>query len=165
MAQYIDQWHRRRGDAIREGAWHGNDTTWRMSLDLNRVIRFGKADGTLSDQPQRQLFSITDAVICGQGNGPLKPDPYFAGVISFSTSPAYADLFHSFVMGLDWQKLPIVREAFSQCRFPIEEGKPSELRVVFEGRSLGFGQLRDQFNDIARLGDGWGALFRNPIEQ
>ncbi|MBK6729398.1 MAG: hypothetical protein IPG60_00005 [Bacteroidetes bacterium] len=33
-------------------AWYGNDTTWRVVMDLNIIINYGKADGTIADTPR-----------------------------------------------------------------------------------------------------------------
>ncbi|MDZ7775698.1 MAG: hypothetical protein U5L09_08940 [Bacteroidales bacterium] len=38
--------------------WYGNDTTWRMVTDLNKIALYGKPDGTVSDKPQRNLYSL-----------------------------------------------------------------------------------------------------------
>ncbi len=46
-----------------DGSWYGNDTVWRMCLDLNRILCYGRADGTLAEQPQRQVLALTDAII------------------------------------------------------------------------------------------------------
>ena len=56
-----------------EGSWSGNDTVWRMSLDLSRILIYGRVDGTMSDTPQRTVLHICDGIIAGQGNGPLTP--------------------------------------------------------------------------------------------
>ena len=41
-----------RGDAfIRSGNWHGNRTTWRMCLDLNRCLYYSDARGAHFDAP------------------------------------------------------------------------------------------------------------------
>ena len=37
-----------------EGSWHGNNTVWRMSLDLQRLLRYGRIDGTMADAPARE---------------------------------------------------------------------------------------------------------------
>ena len=52
-------------DRIRSGNWHGNDTTWRMVLDLNRALRYGDGVGVLHDEPQRRYFSVVDGIIAG----------------------------------------------------------------------------------------------------
>ena len=55
--------NRARGDAfIRSGNWYGNQTTWRMCLDLNRIALYGRLDGSIADTPQRRLVHIVDAI-------------------------------------------------------------------------------------------------------
>jgi uncharacterized protein (DUF362 family) len=93
-------------------AWYGNDTTWRMVLDLNKIALFGKADGTLALEPQRMLFSLCDGIIGGQGNGPLKPDPLPLGLICFSNNSYLTDISMAVLMGFDIFKIPLLREAY-----------------------------------------------------
>ena len=50
--------------------WFGNDTTWRMVMDLNKIAVFGSADGTLSPTPLRSIFSLCDGIVAGQEMGP-----------------------------------------------------------------------------------------------
>jgi hypothetical protein len=68
-----------------EGSWYGNDTVWRMVLDLNRILIYGRADGTMSDMPQRTIWSLTDAIVIGDGEGPLAPKPRLLGVALVTT--------------------------------------------------------------------------------
>ncbi|MFT3682730.1 MAG: DUF362 domain-containing protein [Ferruginibacter sp.] len=95
------------------GAWHGNDTTWRMVMDLNMIINYGKADGTLSAELQRPLYSFCDGIIAGQGNGPLRPDPLSLGIICFSNSAALTDTCMAILIGLKTEKLPLLMAARS----------------------------------------------------
>ena len=45
------------GDRIGvEGAWSGNQTVPRMTLDLNRILLYGKPDATLGEHVQRQSY-------------------------------------------------------------------------------------------------------------
>jgi len=70
------------GDRVgMDGSWSGNDTIWRTCLDLNRILLYGRADGTMSDEMQRRVIHIADAVIAGQGNGPLAPEPLDLGLL------------------------------------------------------------------------------------
>ncbi len=95
-----------------EGSWHGNDTVWRMCLDLNRIAFYGDADGRLHDQLQRKTIAIADGVIAGQGDGPLRSDPYPMGAIVASLSSAALDWIASLLMGIDPRRIPIVSRAF-----------------------------------------------------
>ena len=92
-------------------AWHGNDTTWRMVMDLNQIVLFGKADGTLSDIQQRKLYSLGDGIIGGQGDGPLKPMPLPLGVMTFTDNSALHDVALCKMMGFSEQKIPLINEA------------------------------------------------------
>jgi hypothetical protein len=94
-------------------AWYGNDTSWRMVMDLNKIAVFGKADGTLADDPQRTLFSLCDGIIGGQGNGPLKPEPLPLGVICFSNNSAITDISMAKLMGINFHKMPLLEAAYN----------------------------------------------------
>lgn len=99
-------------DCRLSGSWHGNDTCWRMVFDLNKIAVYGKIDGTLSDTPQRNLYSLCDGIIGGQGDGPLSPVPLPLGIISFTNNSALNDVCMSTLMQYDLDKLNITRNAF-----------------------------------------------------
>jgi len=89
-------------------AWYGNDTTWRMVMDLNRIAYYGKKDGEIAKEPQRLIFSLCDGIIGGQGDGPLNPEPLPLGLISFSNDSALNDISMATLMGIDYKKLPLL---------------------------------------------------------
>jgi uncharacterized protein (DUF362 family) len=64
---------RRHPKVVRSGNWHGNDTCWRMVLDLNKASSFD-GSGRPRSTPRRYL-AIVDGIIGGEGNGPMAPDP------------------------------------------------------------------------------------------
>ena len=99
----LDQWG---------AAWYGNNTTWRMVLDLNQIVIYGKSDGTLADTPQRQMFSLCDAIIGGQGNGPLLPKPLPLGFLSFTNNAALNDYVFASLMKFDPEKFALLTNAF-----------------------------------------------------
>lgn len=119
-----------------DGAWRGNDTVWRMSLDLQRILRYGRPDGSLAGEPQRRVITITDGIIGGQGDGPLYPDPAPAGVVTGALNDAAADWVHARLMGWDPLKVPIVREAFGGFQWPIAHFAPDRIRVRMDGREM-----------------------------
>ena len=88
--------------------WYGNDTTWRMVMDLNRIALFGNEDGKISDKPQRQIFSLCDGIIAGQGDGPLNPIPLPLGVISFANNSYLNDYALALLMNLAVDKIPLL---------------------------------------------------------
>ncbi|MFO1497108.1 MAG: DUF362 domain-containing protein [Verrucomicrobiota bacterium] len=102
-----------------EGGWHGNDTCWRMVLDLNRCLLYGDASGRLHDTPQRRVFSLTDAITAGHGEGPLAPRPLPLGAVTFAESSAAADLAHGALFRFDHRQLALLKGCFAEMRFPI----------------------------------------------
>jgi uncharacterized protein (DUF362 family) len=98
-------------------AWYGNDTTWRMVMDINKVAIFGKEDGILAKEPQRVLYSLCDGIIGGQGDGPLHPDPLALGVICFSNNSKLTDICMAALMGFDIQKIPLLAKAYQPIEF------------------------------------------------
>ena len=91
-------------------AWYGNDTTWRMVLDLNVIALYGTADGKISESPQRQLFSLCDGIVGGQGDGPLFPDPLALGVVAFCNHSGLNDIAMALLMGFDTSKIAMLNE-------------------------------------------------------
>lgn len=89
-------------EVVRSGNWHGNDTTWRMVLDLNRAL-------LLCPNAPRYL-TIIDGIIAGEGNGPMEADAKPCGVLIAGTNPAAADFVATKLMGFDWRKIPKIRE-------------------------------------------------------
>lgn len=94
-----------------EAGWFGNDTTWRMVIDLNKIVMFGLPDGTFSDNEQRKVYSLCDGIIAGQGEGPLNPSPLPFGIISFTDNPAANDSAMALLLGFDFHKFPLLTQA------------------------------------------------------
>ena len=90
--------------------WYGNDTVWRMVYDLNTIATYGKKDGSFSHIKQREIYSLSDGIIGGEGNGPLHPDPLNLGVIMFSNCPVLNDAAVAKLMKFDLNKVPIIKE-------------------------------------------------------
>lgn len=91
--------------------WYGNDTCWRMVMDLNLIAEFGTRDGLLSNRPKRKIFSLCDGIIGGQGNGPLSPDPLALGVLIFTDNSAMNDICMGYLMDFDINKILLLKNA------------------------------------------------------
>lgn len=107
---------------IRSGNWYGNDTVWRMCLDLNKLIFYGNADGSLRERSienRKRHYVLVDGILAGQGRGPLNPDPVRAGVLLFGTHPPTVDAACAYLMGFDPDKIPIVSRAFYCKEYPL----------------------------------------------
>ena len=112
---------RRRTDptAQIEGSWHGNDTIWRTCLDLNRALLYADRQGGMQATPQREELSIVDAVVAGQGEGPLAPDPLPTGAVFAVRNPAVGDFLGAHLLDFDPGKIPLLRHACDDMRWPI----------------------------------------------
>jgi uncharacterized protein (DUF362 family) len=106
-------------DAIRSGNWYGNDTTWRMVLDLNRILYYADSAGALHDRPMRRFFSVVDGVVAGEGNGPLDPTPKPLGMVLAGANPLAVDLVCARVMGFDPNRLPLLSRGFEPHFYPL----------------------------------------------
>ena len=107
-----------------EGSWHGNDTIWRTCLDLNRALLHADGEGRMQDAAQRKEISIVDAVVAGQGEGPLAPDPLETGAVFAAINPAAGDYLGAALLGFDPARIPLLRHACEEMRWRISEGAP-----------------------------------------
>ena len=108
-----------------EGSWYGNDTIWRTCLDLNRALLYADANGQMRDQPQREEISIADAVVAGQGEGPLEPDPLETGAVFAVRNPAVGDFLGARLLGFDAGKISLLRHACDDVRWRICAAPPA----------------------------------------
>jgi len=102
--------------------WHGNDTTWRMVLDLNKIALYGKSDGTIANEKQRVIYTLGDGIIGGQGNGPLEPLPLPLGVLTFTNNSIVHDSILAILMQFPIDKLQILSESeynISNCSITV----------------------------------------------
>ena len=128
---------RLRGDEIGvEGSWSGNETVARMTLDLNRILLYGKPDGSLSDDVQRRVIHICDAVVAGQGDGPLASEPLDLGLVLASGNPAAMDQVGARLLGYDPAKVPLLIHAFGDFRWPIAKFEHEEMVLTDADRAI-----------------------------
>ena len=155
---------RLQGDRLgTDGSWHGNDTIWRTCLDLNRILLYGRADGSgasgktnentsptgvMTEQMQRRVIHIADAVIAGQGNGPLAPDPLALGFLLGGNNASAVDWVGAHLLAYTPDKIPLLRHAFDQFRWPITDFSSSSVRVAGD---LGRGAPQTVFSSAGKL--------------
>jgi uncharacterized protein (DUF362 family) len=87
------------------GNWYGNDSAWRMSVDLLKLVHFADSEGRLKEEKTRRMFSIIDGITGGDNEGPLDPDPVRSGVVLASENFLAADIVGTRLMGLDPMKV------------------------------------------------------------
>ena len=124
-----------RGDAfIRSGNWHGNRTTWRMCIDLNRCLYYSDARGAHFDAPApvRTVLTLIDGVIAGEGEGPLAPRDVPLGAVLAACDPVAIDLAALRLMGFEERNIPKIREPMNDTRLRITEVRQADDVRVFE---------------------------------
>lgn len=114
---------------IEEGDWFGNDTVWRMALDLNTVLFYADREGVLREEPQRRYLGLVDGIVGGMEEGPLMPTPRPSGVLAAGLNPVALDMVCARLMGFDWTKIPLIRKAAEREWLPLGRFTLADLTV------------------------------------
>lgn len=114
---------------VRSGNWHGNDTCWRMVLDLNKCLFAFDGSGRRRERPLRYL-AVVDGIVGGEGNGPMTPDAKPCGALLAGTNPLAVDMAAATLMGFDWRKLRLLRQAFAMRELNFAPFPPEAIAVL-----------------------------------
>ena len=118
-------------EVVRSGNWHGNDTVWRMCLDLNRILAYGAGDESMRPAGQaKRFFSVVDGIVAMEGNGPQGGDRRAEGLVIAGDNPVAVDAVCARVMGFDPQRLALLRAAFEPHRWPLIDGDEADIAPV-----------------------------------
>jgi hypothetical protein len=100
-----------------------------MVHDLHRVLFYADPEGRLQDRPRRRYLALVDAVVAGDGEGPMRPTPRPTGFLIAGSNPAAVDLVCCRLMGFDEQKIPLLSHAIGNG---LHAGVPSleSIRVI-----------------------------------
>jgi uncharacterized protein (DUF362 family) len=104
-----------------KGSWQGNDTIWRVALDLNRIMLFADKNGVMGNGLKRRIFNVIDGIVGGEKNGPLYCLKKPAGILVGGHNPYAVDLTATRLMGFDHEKIPLMRNARKE-QWLINEG-------------------------------------------
>lgn len=116
-------------NTIRSGNWYGNNTTWRMALDINRCLFYGDRNGTIGTSTNRRYYTVIDGVIGMEGQGPAHGEPVLSNVYIAGEDPVLVDTVAARFMGFDWRKIPIIKEAYALAELPITIFKPDDIVI------------------------------------
>jgi hypothetical protein len=137
------------------GMWHGNDTCWRMTLDIARLLRFATSDGRIAASPVRKHIALVDGIVGGEGAGPLKSTPRRSGVLVFGSDVAHVDAACALVMGFDPRRIHLIADAFGIAKLPITDASFDALRVLVDGASSDPFDLAKRFSPAFVPPKGW----------
>ncbi|WP_031500637.1 DUF362 domain-containing protein [Bryobacter aggregatus] len=103
------------------GAWPGNDTLWRTVHDMVFIARWLGQGGAKLSSP-RPILTLLDAIVAGDGDGPLRPETRPMRCLLFGTDPGQIDIHACALSGFDWKRIPLLArladpEASSITRF------------------------------------------------
>jgi hypothetical protein len=101
-----------------EGSWEGNDTIWRTTLDLARILLYADRAGVVRDVPVRACFALVDGLVAGQGDGPFGVEPLDAGLLLAGSDLALVDAVAAGAMGFDWRRIRTIAEAIDRRLLP-----------------------------------------------
>jgi hypothetical protein len=114
---------------IRSGNWYGNNTTWRMALDLNRCLFYGTPEGHLKSDKPKKYYTLIDGETGMEGSGPMQGIPKECGIYIGGTDPVAVDTVAATMMGFDWEKIPIIKEAFNLEVLPVALCKAEDIVI------------------------------------
>lgn len=145
------------------GCWAGNDTIWRVALDLNRIVLLADGAGVLGSAPRRKAFCVIDGIVGGEKNGPLHCLEKPAGILCGGDDPYAVDRAATRLMGFDHSLIPLLRNAARQDW--LCDGRP--VRIVSNVPEWNVGDLaRDDDTAIPDLGflppDNWPIRLERP---
>ena len=111
----------------------GNDTTWRMGMDIARILKHSENTGLLHDNERRKIIVFIDGIVSGEGKGPLAPTAKPYGYLSYSDDIATGDYVAACFMGLNPESLPVIKRAFDIPSYALTKMKISEIQAVVNG--------------------------------
>lgn len=131
-------------ETIRGGSWYGNDTLWRMILDVNKIFFYTNPDGSLRKgaiSNMKKYISIVDGIIAGEGNGPKAPDAIRLGYLIAGFNPVSVDAVCARIMNFDFRKIPSIDRAFYLNHFPLVDYGPKDITIHYDGHIYKFDDL------------------------
>lgn len=133
-----------------KGMWYGNDTIWRTILDVNKAILYSDDTGKIATKKQRIVFNIADMVVCGEKEGPLKPNDKKVGLLVAGFNQLDADYVICKLMGFDPNKIKYIPNGYKLKKLKISN--LSEL-IISDGNVNIKNLSKYKTNFIAS--DGW----------
>jgi uncharacterized protein (DUF362 family) len=124
-----------------EGNWWGNDTCWRMAVDLARILAYATPDGKLQKVPVRRHLALVDGIVGGEGQGPLSPVSVNSGTIIFGDNVVTTDYAAAIMMGYDPSALPIVWNATKIDAYSLLTRLPRDEKIFYNGAQTSFERL------------------------
>lgn len=103
------------------GAWPGNDTIWRMVVDLYKALR----------TKERKYFTVIDGIMAGEGKGPFCPTAKYANTLIASEDLLAADITAARYMGYSPEKIKYLGHFIQTGAIGMDD-----IQVIKDGAAL-----------------------------
>lgn len=143
---------------IRGGSWFGNDTIWRMILDINKILMYGNPDGTLRSealQNRKNYIAVVDAILCGEGNGPKIPEPKKLNYLIQGCNPVEVDIVCAELMYFDYKRIPVIKQAFRISNYSLISCDEKDIDVIFEDEIYNIENIPKEKKSLFVASNGW----------
>lgn len=139
---------------VASGAWYGNNTAWRMTLDLVNILHYAQSDGSMNYSRKRVNLVLIDAIIGGEGEGPLSPMPVESNSLIFSNNLALGDLISTKVMKYDFNKIPLINNAI-RAFIGLDEKDIMALQIKVNDNHIPISRLNEEYEKSFIPPKGW----------
>jgi len=119
---------------IRSGNWYGNDTLWRMVIDLNKILFYADSKGTMKEgswSNRKKYIGIVDAIYAGEGNGPMSPDKVIMNKLILGRNPVAIDTVCAELMNFSYKNIPSINRSYNLSNYPLCNFNAEDIRVIY----------------------------------
>lgn len=106
---------------VLRGAWDGNDSIWRMTVDIYNLFVCDQAGYRQSRGKPFRGLSVVDGIVGGAANGPHFPERVEAGVVLAGEDLLAVDVAACRLMDFDPQAVPYLDALLRECARAPEE--------------------------------------------
>lgn len=149
-------------DLYYEGSWYGNDTCWRMVLDLNRLLIYADEHGKMTETPQRSYFTIVDGIIAGEGEGPMEPDAKQLNILIGGANPVAVDTVIASIIGFDYKKIPLISGGYNLNKWSLTSFKSYNIMILSDKKKFNLANLLKEYPVLCfKPPSGWFGYIEN----
>lgn len=120
------------------GSWPGNDTIWRMVVDLYHAMQ----------KKERKYFTVIDGIIAGEGQGPFCTTSKFANTLIVGSDLLAPDIAATRWMGFDPKKIKYLDWFITTNQMNLD----NDIKVIKDGKEIeGFFSSENPYLDFEVL--------------
>jgi uncharacterized protein (DUF362 family) len=96
-----------------------------------------------------------DAILAGEGDGPLSPDPVDFGYVICGTNPIAIDSVCAYMMGFNPHLIPSIEKAFKISSLPLCSFSYNDIRVFYQDNNYPIFNLPTELSKPFASQFGW----------